>query len=61
MDETPASSILAEVQDRAVENEISEKVRGTMPQMLSRLSGAAKEMSTSLQKELPKTLIDEGG
>ena len=29
--------------------------------MLSRMSGAAEEMSTSLQKELPKTLIDEGG
>ena len=55
------SSRLAEVQDMAVENEITERVRGTMPMMLSRLSGVAEEMSASLQKELPKTLIDEGG
>ena len=61
MDETPVPSRLAEVQDRAVENEITERVRVTIPMMLSRLSGAAEEMSTSLQKELPKTLIDEGG
>ena len=52
-------SRLAEVQDRAVENEITVRVRVTKPMMLSRLSGAAEEMSTSLQKELPKTLIDE--
>ena len=61
MDETPALARLAEVQDRAEENEITERVRGTMPNMLSRLSGAAEEMSASLQMELPKTLIDEGG
>ena len=29
--------------------------------MLSRLSGVVEEMSASLQKELPKTLIDEDG
>ena len=29
--------------------------------MLSRMSGAAEEMSAGLQMELPKTLIDEGG
>ena len=62
MDETPASSKLAEVQDRAEENEITESVRATRPMMLSRLSGAAEEeMSASFQKELPRTLIDEGG
>ena len=61
VDETPLSSRLAEVQDRAVENEITERVRGTMPMMLSRLSGAAEEISASLQMELPKTLIDESG
>ena len=60
VDETPASSRLAEVQDRAEENEITEKMRGTMTMMLSSLSGAEEEMSVSLQKELPKTLIDEG-
>ena len=32
-----------------------------MPMMLSRMSGAAEEMSANLQKELPKTLIDEDG
>ena len=52
---------MAEVQDRAVENEITERVLGTMPMMLRRMSGAAEEMSASLQMELPKTLIDEGG
>ena len=51
------SSRQAEVQDRAVENEITE--RATMLIMLSRLSGVAEEMSASLQKELTKTLIDE--
>ena len=45
----------------AVENEITERGRGTMPMMLSRMSGVAEEMSASLQKELPKTLMDEGG
>ena len=58
--ETPAASRLAEVQDRAVENEITERGRGTRSMMLSRLSGAAEEMSASFQMELPKTLIDEG-
>ena len=29
--------------------------------MLSRMSGAAEEKLASLQKELPRTLIDEGG
>ena len=33
----------------------------TMPMMPSGLSGVAEEMSASLQKELPKTLIDEDG
>ena len=61
MDETPVSSRLAEVQDMAVENEITERVRATMPMMLSRLSGAAEEMSASLQMELPETLIEEDG
>ena len=61
MDETPASSRLAEDQDRAVENEITERVRATRPMLLSRMSGAEEEMSASLQKELPRTLIDEGG
>ena len=60
MDETPASSRLAEVQDRAEENEITESVRATRSMMLRRMSGATEEMSTSLQMELPKTLIDEG-
>ena len=32
-----------------------------MPMMLSRLSGAEEEMSASFQKELPRTIIDEGG
>ena len=60
--ETLVSSRLAEVQDRAVENKITERVRGTMPMMLSRLSGAAEEMSVSFQMELPKTLIvGDGG
>ena len=61
MDETPASSRLVEVQDRAEENEITESVRATRPMLLSRMSGAAEEMSASLQMELPKTLIDEDG
>ena len=55
------SSRLAEVQDRAVENEITEMVRATMSMMLIRLSGVAEEMSASLQIELPKTLIDGDG
>ena len=55
------SSRLAEVQDRAVENEITESVWATRSMMLSMLSGAAEEMSASLQMELPKTLIDEDG
>ena len=41
VDETLVSSRLAEVQDRAVENEITERVRGTMPMMPSRMSRAA--------------------
>ena len=59
--ETLVSSRLAEVQDRAVENEITERVRVTMPMMPSMMSEVGKEMSTSLQKELPKTLIYECG
>ena len=55
------SSRLAEDQDRAVENEITERVRATMSMMLRRMSGVAEEMSASLQMEVPKTLIDEGG
>ena len=50
VDETPASSRLAEVQARAEENEITERVRATRPMLLSRMSGAAEEMSASLQK-----------
>ena len=61
MDETPVSSRLAEDQDRALENEITETGWGTRSMMLSRLSGAEEEMSASFQKELPITLIDEGG
>ena len=61
MDETPASSRLAEVQDRAEETEITESVRATRPMLLSRMSGAEEEMSASLQKELPRMLIDKGG
>ena len=61
VDETPASSRLSEVQDRAEENEMTEMVRVTTPMMLSRLSGAEEEMSASFQKELPRMLIDEGG
>ena len=56
--ETSVSSRLAEVQNRAIENEITETVRAIMPMMLSRMSGVAEEMSARLQKELPKTLID---
>ena len=56
MDETLVSSRLAEVQDRAEENEITERVRVTMPMMLSMLSGAEEEMSASFQKELPRKL-----
>ena len=47
VDETPASSRLAEVQDRALKNEITERVRATIPMMLSRMSGVAEEMSAS--------------
>ena len=36
VDETQVSSRLAEAQDRAVENEITENGRGTMPMMLSK-------------------------
>ena len=61
MDETPASSRLAEVQGSAEENEITERGRGTMPMMLSKLRGVVEEMSASLQKGIPKILIDEGG
>ena len=32
-----------------------------MPMMLSKLRGVVEEISASLQMELPKTLIDEGG
>ena len=59
--ETLVLSRLAEVQDRAEENEITERVRVTAPMMLSRTSGAEEEMSASFQKELPRTLIDEDG
>ena len=52
---------MAEVQDKSVENEITERVRVTTPMMLSRMSGAEEEMSASFQKELHRTLIDEGG
>ena len=45
----------------AVENEITERVRATMPMMLMRQGGVAEEFPASLQIELPKTLIDEGG
>ena len=50
MDKTLVSSRLAEVQDRAEENEITERVWGTIPMMLSRLSGSEEEMSASFQK-----------
>ena len=56
MDETLVSSRLAEVQDRAEENEITERVRVTIPMKLSMLSGAEEEMSASFQKELPRKL-----
>ena len=59
--ETPVSLRLAEVQDMAKQNEITERVRVTTPMMLSKLRGALEEMSASLQMELPRTLIDEGG
>ena len=49
--ETLVSSTLPEVQDRAVENEITERVRGTMPMMLSMLSGVVEEMSASLKMD----------
>ena len=61
VEETLVSSRLAEVQDRAEENEITESVRATRSMMLRRMSGAAEEISASLQKELPKTPIDGDG
>ena len=54
MDETPASSRLVEVQDRAEETEITESVRATRPMKLSMLSGAEEEMSASFKRSYPK-------